>query len=234
MSISSDPRSTHVSPNVLIVDDHELVATSLALYLRSKGLHARRHAARSREGILTAAATLAPGVVLLDLDLGRAPDGTVIDGTTFIDGLCRGGWRVVVLTSTEDPAAMGRALHAGALACVPKTASLPALVATLRRAVQGTEVIRPERRRHLVEVHLRQEAQNRALERRFQALTEREREVLDRLAHGHRAQQIAREFHVSLTTIRSQIRSVLAKLKVTSQLEAVALLNEHRQGGHGG
>jgi ActR/RegA family two-component response regulator len=73
MSITSEPRSTQVSPNVLIVDDHDLVATSLALYLRSKGLHARRHAARSRDGILTATATLAPGVVLLDLDLGRGP-----------------------------------------------------------------------------------------------------------------------------------------------------------------
>jgi DNA-binding NarL/FixJ family response regulator len=64
-------------------------------------------------------------------------------------------------------------------------------------------------------------------------LTEREREVLDRLAHGHRAQSIARDFHVSLTTVRSQIRSVLNKLQVTSQLEAVALLNEHQRVVHG-
>jgi DNA-binding NarL/FixJ family response regulator len=54
------------------VDD--LVAMSLALYLRSEGLLAQRHAARSRDGILTAAATMNPGVVLLDLDLGRGPE----------------------------------------------------------------------------------------------------------------------------------------------------------------
>jgi DNA-binding NarL/FixJ family response regulator len=233
MSITSEPRSTQVSPNVLIVDDHDLVATSLALYLRSRGLHARRHAARSRDGILTATATLAPGVVLLDLDLGRGPDGATIDGTTFIEGLCRNGWRVVVLTTTEDPAAMGRALHAGALACVPKTASLPVLMTTIRRAVQGTEVMHPDRRRHLIELHLRREAQTRAVDRLLAKLTDRERAVLERLAQGHRAQSIAAEFHVSLTTIRSQIKSVLSKLKVSSQLEAVALLNEHRRGGSG-
>jgi DNA-binding NarL/FixJ family response regulator len=233
MSISSDPRPTHVSPNVLIVDDHDLVATSLALYLRSRGLHARRHAARSRDGILAAAATLAPGVVLLDLDLGRGPDGAAIDGTTFIGGLCRNGWRVVVLTTTEDPAGMGRALHAGAHACVPKTASLPVLMTTIRRAVQGIDVLHPDRRRYLVELHLRRDAQTRALEGLLARLTEREHAVLERLAHGHRAQSIAAEFHVSLTTIRSQIKSVLSKLKVSSQLEAVALFNEHRWAGSG-
>ena len=70
--ISSEPRPALTTTNVLIVDD--LVAMSLALYLRSEGLLAQRHAARSRDGILTAAATMNPGVMLLDLDLGRGPE----------------------------------------------------------------------------------------------------------------------------------------------------------------
>jgi DNA-binding NarL/FixJ family response regulator len=74
MSISTEARPAPTTANVLIVDDHDLVAMSLALYLRSEGLLAQRHAARSRDGILTAAATMNPGVVLLDLDLGRGPD----------------------------------------------------------------------------------------------------------------------------------------------------------------
>ena len=82
-SISTDARPAPTTTTVLIVDDHDLVATSLALYLRSEGLLAQRHAARSRDGILTAAATTNPGVVLLDLDLGRGPDGAAIDGTTL-------------------------------------------------------------------------------------------------------------------------------------------------------
>ena len=67
------------------------------------------------------------------------------------------------------------------------------------------------------------------MERRLARLTDRERAVLERLARGRRAQSIAEEFGVSLATTRTQIRAVLHKLEVNGQLEAVALLNEHRR-----
>jgi DNA-binding NarL/FixJ family response regulator len=235
MSISTESRPASIATtNVLIVDDHDLVAMSLALCLRSEGLQAQRHAARSRDGILTAVATLAPGVVLLDLDLGRGPDGATIDGTTLVAHLCRNGWRVIVLSATTEEPRIGRALSAGALACVPKTAALPVLITTIRRAVQGVEVMRPERRRYFIEQYQRQQEQARAVERRLNRLTERERAVLERLARGQRAQSIAAEFGVTLATTRTQIRAVLQKLGVSSQLEAVALLNEHRRAAQGG
>jgi DNA-binding NarL/FixJ family response regulator len=234
MSISTESRPASIATtNVLIVDDHDLVAMSLALCLRSEGLHAQRHAARSRDGILTAVATLAPGVVLLDLDLGRGPDGAAIDGTTLVAHLCRNGWRVIVLSATTDEPRIGSALAAGALACVPKTAALPVLITTIRRAVQGVEVMRPERRRYFIEQYQRQQEQARAVERRLNRLTERERAVLERLGRGQRAQSIAAEFGVTLATTRTQIRAVLQKLGVSSQLEAVALLNEHRRAAQG-
>jgi DNA-binding NarL/FixJ family response regulator len=232
MSISTHSRPASVATtNVLIVDDHDLVAMSLALCLRSEGLHAQRHAARSRDGILTAVATMAPGVVLLDLDLGRGPDGAVIDGTTLVAHLCRNGWRVIVLSATTDEPRIGRALDAGALACVPKTAALPVLITTIRRAMQGVEVMRPERRAYFIAQYHRRRELARNVERRLDRLTERERAVLDRLSRGRRAQSIAEEFGVTLATTRTQIRAVLQKLAVCSQLEAVALLNEHRRAG---
>ena len=153
MSISSYTGSTLPDPTVLIIDDHELVATSLAMTLRSAGLQAQRHAVRSREGVLVATATIPPGVALLDLDLGRDPDGTPIDGITLIEGLCRSGWRVLALSGTSDEARIGKALAAGALAGIPKSAALPVLVTAVRRAAQGLEVMHPERRRQLIEAH---------------------------------------------------------------------------------
>jgi len=234
MSISTEPRPTAFpTTNVLIVDDHDLVAMSLALCLRSEGLHAQRHAARSRDGILTAVATLVPGVVLLDLDLGRGPDGEPIDGTTLVAGLCRNGWRVIVLSATTDDARIGRALDAGALACVPKTAALPVLITAIRRATQGLQVMHPERRRYYLEKYRQQQEQAQAVERRLARLTDRERAVLEQLARGRRAQSIAEEFRVSLATTRTQIRAVLQKLEVNGQLEAVALLNEYRRATRG-
>ena len=57
--------------------------------------------------------------------------------------------------------------------------------------------------------------------------------MLEQLARGRRAQSIAEEFRVSLATTRTQIRAVLQKLEVNGQLEAVALLNEHRRATRG-
>jgi DNA-binding NarL/FixJ family response regulator len=162
MSISScTPGSPLPDPTVLIIDDHDLVATAIAMTLRSAGLQARRHVVRSREGVLLTIATLSPGVVLLDLDLGRDPDGAPIDGTTLIEGMCRSGWRVLALSGTSDDARLGKALAAGALAGIPKSAALPVLVTAVRRAAQGVEVMHPERRRLLIEAHLREQDRGR-------------------------------------------------------------------------
>jgi DNA-binding NarL/FixJ family response regulator len=234
MSISSHAGSTLPDPIVLIIDDHDLVATALAMSLRSVGLQARPHAVHSREDILAAAAALPPGIVLLDLDLGRDPDGTLIDGTTMVERLCATGWRVIVLSGTSEEARIGKALAAGALAGIPKSAGLPILVAAIRRAAQGAAVMHPQRRQQYIEAHLRRVDQDRALRQRLARLSDRERAVLDRLARGRRAQAIADEFMVSIATVRTQIRAVLAKLGVASQLEAVSLINEYQRTARNG
>lgn len=57
----------------------------------------------------------------------------------------------------------------------------------------------------------------------FKQLTRRERQVLLALMRGATAREISKEAYVSLTTVRSQIRSILGKLGVSSQLAAVVL-----------
>jgi DNA-binding NarL/FixJ family response regulator len=234
MSLSAESRANFARKTVMIVDDHDLVAMSLTLYLRSEGLQAQRHPVHGRDGVLTAVATLAPGVILLDLDLGHAPDGAVIDGVTLVEPLCRLGWRVIALSATTDEPRIGQALAAGAVSSVPKTAGLPVLLTAVRRATQGVEVMRPEHRQFLIERYHSQRAQALEVEERLRKLSERESAVLGRLARGRRAQQIAEEFGVSMATTRTQIRAVLQKLEVSSQLEAVVLLNEYRRVYGGG
>ena len=87
----------------------------------------------------------------------------------------------------------------------------------------------PERRRQFIDAYLRRQERGRVLGRRLASLTERERTVLDRLAKGQRAQSIADECVVSVTTVRTQIRAIFGKLEVGSQLEAVVLLNEYQR-----
>jgi DNA-binding NarL/FixJ family response regulator len=221
--------SSTCHPTVLIVDDHDLVGTALALSLRAAGIHADRLTVRSRQGVLDEAAKRRPGIVLLDLDLGEDETGGRIDGVSLVYALRTGGWRVLALSGTADAGRIGAALQSGALAWIPKRAPLPNLLATVHRAAEGTPVMSAQQRQSFIDVHLQQQAEVRSTSRKLGRLSERERAVLDRLAKGTRAQSIAEEFYVTLATIRSQIRSILHKLEVKSQLEAVALLHRHRR-----
>jgi DNA-binding NarL/FixJ family response regulator len=220
--------ATNPSPSehgtVLIVDDHELIGTSLQMSLRAAGIDAHLCGPAGGTGaILAAAARLPPGVVLLDLDLGRDATGRTVDGATLVDPLCAAGWRIVVLSGTADRARIGAALDAGAAAMVPKRAQLPALLRTVRDALAGRPVMSEAARDTFVVAHRERRAQRGELAGKLDRLTPRELEVLRLLADGHRAQAVADEFVVSLATVRTQIRAVLTKLGVTSQLEAVAL-----------
>ena len=210
---------------VLVVDDHELVGTSLVLGLRSEGTAAHRCRPRGGpEQVLAAAAELSPGLVLLDLDLGRDAAGRRIDGLPLVQPLIAAGWRVLILSGTSDHTRVGGALAAGALGWVSKSAPFPRPAARRARSAgrPGDHAGRPA-----VGSWSRGTWPGRrsaaSLLAKLDRLTQREREVLARLADGQRAQAVADHFVVSLATVRTQIRAVLTKLEVGSQLEAVAL-----------
>ena len=215
---------------MLIVDDHELVGTLLLLNLRSEGIDAHLACRGGAEATLAAAARLPPGLVLLDLDLGRDAKGRPLDGARLVAPLVAAGWRVLILSGSEDQVHIGSALDAGALAWVPKNAPLPALLAAVRAAQEGRPAMPAERRDRLVALARQRGAERAEIATKLASLSQREREVLALLAQGRRAQAVADHFVVSLATVRTQIRAVLAKLEVSSQLEAVALYRRATRG----
>ena len=87
---------------VLIVDDHELVGTSLLLSLRGEGLDAHLSCRGDLDGVLRVTSRLTPGVVLLDLDLGRDEQGRRLDGGRLVGPLTAGGWKVIILSGSSD------------------------------------------------------------------------------------------------------------------------------------
>ena len=208
------------SPTVLIVDDHELLSCTLVIALRSRGLRAQQLTPRE---LLARLHQPAPpgGLVLLDLDLGDN-----VDGARLVGPLRRAGWRVLVITGTTDEPRIAAAVAAGAVGWVPKTAPFDDLVAHAMRAAQGRSLVTDTARLRMVDVAnaARDAAEER--ERRWKQLTPREHEVVDCLVDGLRAGAIAEKFTVSVATVWTQIRSVLAKLEVSSQLEAVALARQ--------
>jgi len=223
------PHPAPDAPTILIVDDHDLVGTSLAVALTAEGLRARRATGVDPAGILAEAATLRPGLALLDLDLGRDRRGRRRDGVDLVVPLTEQGWCCVVL-SAADRSRVGAALAAGAVAAVPKRAPWPVLLANVRAALDGRVVMNPEIRQELIDSFRIQDAERRDIVEKLGRLTQREREVLAELAQGNRAQAVAEQYVVSLATVRTQIRSVLSKLEVGSQLEAVALYRRGQSG----
>lgn len=215
--------------SVLVVDDHELFSTSLVIALRSHGVNAEQIAIVSIDAILAAARGCPAGLVVLDLDLGRDAGGRWLNGIDVMGALRGRGWQVLVVSGGSDQSRIAAAIAAGAIGSVPKSASFKALLNTVLTAAAGQAVMSEDEHRTWLQLHRSYYSRERELALRLGRLSTRERAVLELLAEGYRATAIAQEFVVSLATVRSQIRSVLSKLDVNSQLEAVALIRQQRE-----
>ena len=202
-----------------IVEDHELIAAALAASLEARGHDVLvLDPAADVSATLEALAGWSPDLVLHDLDLGIHGDGW-----DRIPSILSGGWDVLVVTGVRDPVVLARAVAAGAVGVVAKSTSFEGLVDAIEAALHGSPPL-SEHDRHEARTWLRQREQ--AVQRQwapFDALTPREAAVLRGLVQGRHVDELAASFTVAPATVRSQVRAILAKLGVSSQLEAVAL-----------
>jgi DNA-binding NarL/FixJ family response regulator len=206
---------------VAIVDQHVLFTECLAMALE------RRNYAHSAvpvpagsgqtERVLGQLLAVRPDVVLLNADLGQW-----CDASALISPMVRAGVAVVVITEASDEAQWGRCLEQGARVVLPKTASLVSLVSVVRRLTQGQVVLERAERERLVAVHRRQSATRRDARERLQELSPQEGEIMRHLMAGRSVREIAALRLVSEATVRSQVKAILAKLNLNSQLAAVA------------
>ena len=90
----------------------------------------------------------------------------------------------------------------------------------------GDVVMTEEMKQRLTEPYQRESRARRAKLAPFDVLTEREKYVLSELMDGHCADEIARRASVSISTVRSQIKAILQKLGVNSQLAVAALARQ--------
>jgi DNA-binding NarL/FixJ family response regulator len=221
---SSAPRG---DVRVVIVDDHVSVAEALELALSVEGYDVRRvevpEAPASPASLVSAIVRLRPTVVLLNLDLG--PFG---DGAPLVAPLAKRGADVVVLTGQTDRARWGEVLALGARIVLSKSQPLNDLLATVRRLHHGQAVLDHADRDELVDAWRQRRSDHGEVHDRIGLLTAREREVLGELMRGHPVREIAARGVVSEATVRTQVKSILGKLEVSSQLAAVGLA--HRVG----
>lgn len=218
---------------VALVEDHAILAEALLVSLAPEGFEVTSiplsPAADEQRGLLAAILRTRPEVVLLDLDLGAAGDGGALIGP-----LTRSGCRVVVLTAWTDPARWGACVAAGAVTVLNKSTPLQVIVEVIERVVQGLPVMSREYRDQLVT--LWREARHDDHDRcsRLGRLTPREAHVLRELVQGKRVREVAQDAFVSEATIRTHVKSILAKLGVGSQLAAVALARDAGWGARTG
>jgi DNA-binding NarL/FixJ family response regulator len=198
--------------HILLVEDHDVMRRALHAILPDDGFRMVGEA-----GSVGVARALAPrtdyDVALVDLGL---PDG---DGTELVAELhaLRPDAPVVVFTASEEPETVLRALRAGAVGYLTKDMPAASLGPVLRGVLRGEAALSRRFTALLV-----QEVQRQAPAPAAEALTPREREVLDLLAEGRQTRDIARELAVSGETVRSHVRAILRKLDVRTRAAAVA------------
>lgn len=204
---------------VLVVDDHAVLAQSLAFSLRAAGLVAHVAVATTPAAIVDAAATFGPDVIVLDLMLGDE----VGRGRDLVGPLRKvSGAQVLMLTGVTDRVELAACVEAGAVGLASKGDGFERVLEAVLAVAAGRNVMRDAERLDL----LQELRESRASERRrhapFLDLTRREQEVLQGLVDGKSLQEIAHEAFVGVGTVRTQAKAIFRKLGVRSQIAAVA------------
>ncbi len=212
---------TGAMASILIVDDHAVIAASVAMALRSHGFGpvvAVDVEDLGLDAVLETARSVGPDLVLLDLYLGRDRLGV-----PMIAPLVDLGAKVLLFTASTDPMLIVASLREGAEAVLDKAMSFEKVVATLRLLAAGGELMPRDERDALIEALDQRSADEREHLRPFDALTEREANVLRSLIDGHSPKEIARQEGVAVSTVRRHVEGIFRKLEVNSQRQALGL-----------
>ena len=195
----------------LVVDDHTVVTQGLDLLLGDIDDLELVGTVGSGEEALEAVERLKPEVVLMDV---RLPG---IDGVSAVKRIHETSPSVkfVIFSAYGDKRLLSDALAAGARGYVMKGSPPEDLVRAIRTVAEGKAFVDPS----LSPMLLIKEGTPTA----EQALSEREREILQLLAEGYHTEEVARRIGLSVETVKSDTKRVIAKLKADSRTHAVAI-----------
>lgn len=203
-------------PHLVVVDDHPLLALGLKSELERAGIKVDIVNPVDATGLVEQIVALHADLVLVDLDMPVEDGGVGLTGK-----LVEANQTVAVLTGSSDRALWAQCLDNGALALLTKDESLESLIDDISKLVAG-EPIRQNRRLTLISEYREQQAEQAVRLRGFDQLSQRESQVLDGLMTGLSPASLAERDYVSVQTVRTQIKNVLSKLGVNSQVAAVA------------
>jgi DNA-binding NarL/FixJ family response regulator len=192
---------------ILTVDDHPLLRDGIAaVFEAQEDMTLVGQASNGREGI-ESFRNLRPDVTLMDL---RMPDMSGIEAIAAIRAEFPDA-RIIVLTTYAGDAQAAAALKAGASGYLLKNMVRKELIETIRAVHAGKRRVPPEIATGIAE-HFADDA-----------LTEREIQILKRVAAGKSNKLIAAELDISEGTVKTHMKSILPKLDASDRTHAVTI-----------
>ena len=212
-----------MSIRVLLVDDQQLVRTGFRMILADEvDIEVVGEASNGSEA-LDAVATVQPDVVVMDL---RMP---VMDGVEATRRLTEAedAPRVLVLTTFDADEQVVQALRAGASGFLLKDVPPADFVRALRTVAGGEALIAPSVTRRLLDRFAKLSVPaDEAYAERLRELTDREREVLQLVAHGLSNREIAERLVLAEPTVKTHVSHLLLKLDLRDRAQLVVLAYE--------
>ena len=208
---------------VFLVDDQQMVRGGFRMLVESQDDMVVVGEAGDGGAALEALAVTATDVVLMDVRMPRM-DG--VEATTRLLS-APDAPRVIVLTTFDLDEYAFAAIRAGASAFLLKDAAPPDLLAAIRSVMAGDAVVAPSTTRRLLD-HFAAlpDPTSTEQDRRLDALTEREVEVLALIAAGHTNSEIAAALIVAETTVKTHVGRILAKTGSRDRVQLVVLAYE--------
>lgn len=199
--------------NVMIVDDHAIVRQGLrALIEKEPDMEVTVEAATGAEAIRLAREA-GPDVIVMDISM---PDINGIDATRSITKESP-GTRVLALSMEADRRFVVEVLKAGANGYVLKDAAFAELATAIRAVAAGETYLPPRVTTLLIKEYLQRIPDE--VPATYETLSQREREILQLIADGGNAKEIAFTFGVSVKTVENQRHSIMKKLDLFSIAE---------------
>jgi len=207
---------------ILIADDHSLFRESLRSLLVSRGFEVVGEAREGREAV-ELARRLQPDIVLMDLSMPGL-DGLA---ATRLMAAEMPQVKVVVLTGSDEDANLFEAIKSGAQGYMLKNLESRDFFALLEGVGRGEPALTP----HLAGKLLQEFARPPRPAAEFHdpdALTEREREVLELLVRGVTSnRKLAKQLGVSENTVKFHVRNILDKLHLHNRAQVVGFALRH-------
>ncbi|MFE0107154.1 response regulator [Streptomyces sp. NPDC059009] len=203
---------------VVIADDQDMVRTGFRMILESQDDIEVLADVVDGESALAAVETHDPDVLLLDIRMPRLDGLEVTRRLSARDG---GRPRIVIVTTFDRDEYVHAALRGGASGFLLKDASPAMLVEAVRAAAVGDSLVSPA-----ITVRLLRELTPaepvRAARAPSEPLTQREQDVIRALARGATNAEIAASLYVSLSTVKTHLANVQAKLDARNRVEIAA------------